>query len=70
MSLESDPVPLWLLYEHEVDAWCATQSPAVAAWLAQQSFKAEKHRVVLVPNAAGGIAAAVGGLGRRVGDLS
>ena len=70
MPLESDPVPLWLLYEHEVDAWCATQSPEGAAWLAQQNFKAEKHRVVLVPNAAGGIAAAVGGLGRHTGELS
>ena len=70
MSLESDPVPLWLLYEHEVEAWRATQSPAVAAWLAQQNFKAEKHRVVLLPDSAGGLTAAVGGLGRRQGELS
>ncbi len=64
MTLDSsDPVPLWLLYEHEVDAWRATQSAAVAAWLAQQNFKAEKHRVVLLPDAAGGIAARGGRLG-------
>jgi len=71
MALDSsDSVPLWLLYEHEIDAWRATQTPAIARWLALQNFKGEKHRVVLLPNSAGGIAAAVGGLGRRVGELS
>jgi leucyl aminopeptidase len=71
MNPESnDPVPLWLLYENEVDAWRATQSPSVARWLALQNFKGEKHRVVLLPDAAGGLGAAVGGLGRRQGELS
>jgi leucyl aminopeptidase len=71
MNLDSsDSVPLWLLYENEIDAWRATQSPPVARWLAEQNFKAEKHRVLLLPDPAGGIAAAVGGLGRRQGELS
>jgi leucyl aminopeptidase len=71
MNLDSsDSVPLWLLYENEIDAWRATQPPPVARWLAEQHFKGEKHRVVLLPDTAGGLAAAVGGLGRRHGELS
>jgi leucyl aminopeptidase len=63
-------VPLWLLYEHEIESWRAAQPPAVGRWLAAQNFKGEKHRVVLLPDTEGGIAAAVGGLGRRQGELS
>ena len=71
MAVESsDSIPLWLLYEHEVDAWRAAQTAAVARWLLLQNFRGEKHRVVLLPDAAGGIAAAVAGLGRRSGELS
>jgi leucyl aminopeptidase len=71
MNLDSsDSLPLWLLHENEIDAWRATQSPPVARWLAEQNFKGEKHRVLLLPDPAGGIAAAVGGLGRRQGELS
>ncbi len=71
MNLDSsDSVPLWLLYENEIDAWRAAQPPPVARWLAEQNFKADKHRVVLLPDSAGGLAAAVGGLGRRQGELS
>jgi leucyl aminopeptidase len=71
MSLDSsDSVPLWLLYEHEIESWRAAQPPGVARWLAVQNFKGEKHRVVLLPDPQGGLAAAVGGLGRRQGELS
>ncbi len=71
MNLDTtDSLPLWLLYENEVEAWRSTQTPAAARWIALQNFKGEKHRVVLVPDAAGGIEAAVGGLGRRQGELS
>src|ERR1700689_4023713 len=70
MNLESNvSIPLWLLYEDEIDAWRAAQTPFVRQWLAEQNFKAEKHRVVLLPDAEGGLAAAVGGLGRRQGEL-
>jgi leucyl aminopeptidase len=65
-----DSIPLWLLYENEIDAWRAAQPPPIVQWLTLQNFKAEKHRVVLLPDAAGRIAGAVGGLGRRSGDLS
>jgi leucyl aminopeptidase len=71
MSLDcSVSVPLWLLYENEFEAWRAAQAPAVGRWLALQNFKGEKHRVILLPDSAGGIAGAVGGLGKRQGELS
>ena len=71
MKLDSgDSVPLWLLYENDIDAWRAAQTPEVARWLGLQNFKGEKHRVVLLPDPAGGLGAAVGGLGRRNGNLS
>jgi leucyl aminopeptidase len=63
-------VPLWLFYEDQIEAWCAAQSPLVRQWLNEQNFRAEKHRVVLLPDSAGGLAAAVAGLGRRLGELS
>src|SRR5271155_3858853 len=63
-------VPLWLLYEDEIDAWRAAQSAHVANWLAEQNFKAERHRVLLVPDSTGAVALAVGGLGKRQGELS
>src|SRR3974390_2509923 len=71
MNSESNvPLPLWLLYEDEVESWRAAQSPQARQWLIEQNFKAEKHRVVLLPDSGGGVAAAVGGLGKRQGDLS
>ena len=71
MTVDSSiSLPLWLLYENEIEAWRAVQTPAVARWLAEQNFKGERHRVVLLPDAEGGIAMAVGGLGRLQGELS
>jgi leucyl aminopeptidase len=71
MNHESkDSIPLWLLHEAEIDAWREAQPAAVARWIGQQNFKAEKHRVLLLPDADGAIAGAVAGLGRRQGELS
>jgi leucyl aminopeptidase len=63
-------IPLWLLYEDEVDEWRAARTPFVRAWLGEHNFKGEKHRVVLVPHSGGGSEMAVGGLGKRQGSLS
>ena len=63
-------LPLWLLYEDEVDAWRANQTPRARQWLVEQNFKAEKHRVALLPDADGGLAMAVAGLGKRLGELT
>ena len=58
----SESIPLWLLYENEIEAWRAAQMPQVARWISEQNFKGEKHRVVLLPDSAGGLTGAVGGL--------
>lgn len=63
-------VPLWLFHEDEIDAWRAAQPPRVSAWLDEHAFKAERHRVLLVPDATGAVDFAVAGLGRRHGGLS
>jgi leucyl aminopeptidase len=71
MNLGSNvSVPLWLLYEDEIEAWRAAQPPLARQWLIEQNFRAERHRVVLLPDSGGGLAAAVGGLGKRLGELS
>ena len=67
---DRDGVPLWLLHEGELETWRASQPPQTAHWVLEQGFKAERHRVLCVPDAAGGIALAVGGLGKRQGALS
>jgi leucyl aminopeptidase len=63
-------LPLWLLFEDEVETWRATQPEAVRQWLSEQSFKGERHRVVLLPGANGALHGALGGLGKRQGELS
>src|SRR5258708_1136702 len=63
-------VPLWLLYEDEIEAWRAAQPPLARQWLIGQNFKAEKHRIVLFAGGNGGVAGGAGGLGKRLGELS
>jgi leucyl aminopeptidase len=62
--------PLWLLYEDEIERWRDGLAPLARQWLGEQNFKAEKHRVVLLPNSDGSTACAVAGLGKRQGELS
>jgi len=66
----SESVPLWLLYEDEFDSWRAMQTAFVRQWLTEQSFKAEKHRVLLMPDAGGALEFAVAGLGKRSAELT
>ena len=63
-------IPLWLLYEEDVEEWRAAQAAATVTWLATQNFKGEKHRAVLVPDSSGAPCAAVAGLGKRQGEVS
>ena len=60
MNVGSNPaIPLWLLYEDEIEGWRARQAPLAQQWLIEQNFKADKHRVVLLPDSSGAIACAV-----------
>ena len=67
---DTSAVPLWLLHEEELEAWRKAQREPVARWLEEQSFKAERHRVLLVPDESGRVSMAVGGLGKRQGTVS
>jgi leucyl aminopeptidase len=55
--------PLWLLTEGELPKWLGQQGETVAKWVRAQAFQAERHRVLALPAADGGIAGAVVGLG-------
>jgi leucyl aminopeptidase len=66
----SAALPLWLLFEDEVDGWRAAQAPHVRQWLAEQNFKGERHRVLSLPDPSGALSGALGGLGKRQGELS
>jgi leucyl aminopeptidase len=71
MTVEaSAAIPLWLLHEEEMDDWRESQGPETSRWLAAHHFKGERHRVLAVPDASGGVRLVVGGLGKRQGPLS
>ncbi len=55
--------PLWIVTEGELQGWLASQPTPVAAWVRANGFEAERHRVLILPSAEGGIAGAVAGLG-------
>lgn len=54
---------LHLVSHAELASWLATQDEATQAWLAHQSFKADRHQVVLLPPREGGAMQAAVGLG-------
>jgi leucyl aminopeptidase len=75
MLLSADPAasrPLWVVTEGELQSWLAGQPAAVTAWVRAHGFQAERHRVLSLPSAEGGIGGAVAGLGElaSVGDLT
>ena len=67
----ADSRPLWLLTEADLPRWLSEQPAAVAGWVRNHAFQAERHRVLAYPGTDGAIAGAVAGLGplRSVGEL-
>ncbi len=57
-----NPLPLHVLEPAQRDTWCATQSPAVQAWLQAQSFTAAAGSAMLLPSEHG-LGGAVIGIG-------
>ena len=66
MLLSTDPSesrPLWIVTEGELQSWLTSQPVPVAAWVRAHGFQGERHRVLTLPSAEGGIGGAVVGLG-------
>lgn len=61
--IDTAAVPLWLLRDADLGAFKAAQPPAIAAWLEQHNFAAERHRVLTLPGANGEVIGAVAGVG-------
>jgi leucyl aminopeptidase len=68
-AAETDALPLWLLPEAALDQWLATQPPAIAQWTRASRFKADRNRLLLLPQADGSPLGAVLGLGKLL-DLA
>ncbi len=58
-------VPIHLVHEEDVESWRAAQPENTRNWLATNNFKAERHRLLVIPDANGRAGAVVLGLGRR-----
>ena len=56
-------LPLWLVTEASHAVWLRQQPAPVVGWVQAQAFQAERHRVIVIPSADGGVAGAVAGLG-------
>ena len=59
----SEAIPIWLLREADVSAWRASRDAATQAWVDSHDFRGERHRVLVLPRADGGIAGVAAGLG-------
>ncbi len=59
----ANTAPLWLVAEGELEQWLATQPAPTTQWSSAASFKAERHRLLVLPNPDGSPAGAALGLG-------
>jgi leucyl aminopeptidase len=60
-----DAVPIHLVYEEDLGSWLAAQNHVTRTWLNITGFKAERHKLALLPSGTGGVRAVVFGLGKR-----
>jgi leucyl aminopeptidase len=65
-------MPLWLATDGSIAALLQSLPPSQAAWARAQGYAAERHRLLLLPAADGGLAGALWGLGaaRSADELS
>jgi len=61
-------LPLWLVAESQLESLLKELPAAHARWLTDSGFKADRHRVALIPGNEGTVAGAVLGLG-KLADL-
>src|SRR5689334_7272080 len=56
-------VPLSLLTDADLSRWLSEQSSDNATWVRANAWQAERHRVLVLPAAGGGVGGAIVGLG-------
>ena len=61
----SDSIAIHLVWEETLEEWRRLQPESTRNWLSANIFKAERHKVLLVPAANGNLAEVVVGMGRR-----
>jgi leucyl aminopeptidase len=71
-AAQGSGIPLWLATDGTYPELLRSLPPVQAAWAQAQGFASERHRLLLLPDAAGAVAGAVLGLGgaRGVDELS
>jgi leucyl aminopeptidase len=71
-AAQGSGIPLWLATDGSYPELLRSLPPVQAAWAQAQGFASERHRLLLLPDAAGAVAGAVLGLGgaRGVDELS
>ena len=65
VEADAAALPVWTLRPDEVESWAASQTPARARWVAAAGFKGEAGRILHLPDAEGGLAGALLGLGKE-----
>jgi leucyl aminopeptidase len=58
--------PLWVLRDSDVAAWRDAHPGALARWVAEHEFTAERHRALVLPSDQGGIGGVLWGVGKLV----
>ncbi|MFO1465238.1 MAG: leucyl aminopeptidase family protein [Steroidobacteraceae bacterium] len=65
-----DVIPLHLVFEDQVQAFCANLPAPAQRWVRAQGWSGERHRLLLLPDAQGELCAAAYGLGKRAGEIN
>jgi leucyl aminopeptidase len=65
INLKSGSIPIHVVYEDQLEAFRQTLPASTNTWMQTSSFRAERHKVLLVPDPAGKAAAVVCGAGNR-----
>jgi leucyl aminopeptidase len=58
-------IDVHIVYEDQLESWLNEQPESARTWIRASGFKAEKNRVLLIPDAAGGLVSVACGAGKR-----
>ena len=64
-DIKPHSIPIYAVYEDQLDRWTQTQTAAVRQWVKVNAFKAERAKSLLVPTESGDLGQIICGLGKR-----